>query len=306
MVSLPTCHAVARACRAWPLVVSLLAGAALPGRGAAQQPGAADHAVALAAAARGDWNAAAGAMERAVHASPGSAEYHYWLGRAYSGQARQASLWRRTRLARRIIDAWERALALDSTHDATYEELIPLYAQLPGVAGGDDRRAEALLARWLRIHPYAAGLARVRFDLARGFPARAVEDAGSLVRAFPDSARPLAELAIAHQRASRFADAWAAIDRGLARWPAEPRLLFALGRAAAETGERLEAGERALRRVASAGSGVDQQLRANARYRLGVILARRGDRAGARAEYEAALALAPTLRDAREALERVR
>jgi Flp pilus assembly protein TadD len=96
------------------------------------------------------------------------------------------------------------------------------------------------------------------------------------------------------------------IDRGLARWPDDPRLLFALGRGAAETGERLARGESALRRVIAAEHGVDDQLRANARYRLGRILERRGDRVGARAEYDGALALAPTLRDAKAARERVR
>jgi Flp pilus assembly protein TadD len=272
----------------------------------AQPSGATDYAAARAAAARGDWDAAAAAMERAVRARPDDADYHFWLGKAYAGRAQQGSMWRRARLAGRIIDAWTRALALDSTHDAAYEELIPLYARLPRVAGGDERKAEALLARWLRIRPYSAGLARVRFDVARGLLPDAVAHAAELARAFPDSARPMAELAIALQRAGRFAEAWQAIDRGLARWPDEPRLLFALGRAAAESGDRSERGERALRQVITPGSGADDQLRANARYRLGVILARRGDRAAARVEYEAALALAPALRDARVALERLR
>ena len=307
MVPTPASHAAAGVRRVWPLAALLLLCAtptvsSVP----AQSTGASDYAAARAAAARNDWDAAATAMERAVRARPDDADYHYWLGRAYSGQAQHASLWRRSRLAGRIIEAWTRALALDSTHDATYAELIPLYAGLPRVAGGDARKAEALLARWLRIHPYAAGLARVRFDVARDLRTEAVAHAAELARTFPDSVRPVAELAIAYQRASRFADAWRTIDRGLARWPDEPRLLFALGRAAAESGDRQEHGERALRRVIAAASGADDQLRANARYRLGTILARRGDRVTARAEFEGALALAPTLRDARAALERIR
>jgi tetratricopeptide (TPR) repeat protein len=201
----------------------------------------------------------------------------------------------------------ERSIALDSTYDAAYAEVIPAYARLPRILGGDPAKAEALLARWLRIRPYAAGLARVRFDVARNLPGEALTHATALAGAFPDSARAHYELALAYQRASRFADSWLVIDRGLVRWPDDPRLLFAFGRAAAETGARLAAGELALRRVARVRHGVDDDpLRANARYRLGRILERRGDRAGARAEYDAALALAPALRDAKAARARLR
>jgi predicted Zn-dependent protease len=245
-------------------------------------------------------------MERAVRASPGNAEYHYWLAKAYAGQTGGGAPWARARSARKAIHALERALSLDSTYDAAYAELIPIYAQLPSVLGGDPARADALLARWLRIRPYAAGLARVRFDVARNLPQQALADATALAQAFPDSARAHYEVAIAYQRTARPAESWPVIDRGLARWPDDSRLLFALGRGAAETGERLARGESALRRVIAAEHGVDDQLRANARYRLGRILERRGDRVGARAEYDGALALAPTLRDAKAARERVR
>jgi tetratricopeptide (TPR) repeat protein len=297
----------ARRARASALATLLVLAAAPPAR--AQAPGDAAYATARAAMARGHWAAAAAAMEQAVHAAPNSAEYHYWLGKAHAERARTGSLWTRSRLAGRVLGAWERALALDSTHDAAYADLIPAYAQLPQVLGGSPARAEALLARWLRIHPYAAGLARVRFDVARNLPEQTIADADALARAFPDSARPLAELALAYQRARRFADAERTAAHGLARWPGDVHLLFAVGRAAAETGERLARGEAALRQVlatAARGDSAAAALRPAAHVRLGAILERAGDREGARAEYEAALAVAPRLRAAREGLERVR
>jgi tetratricopeptide (TPR) repeat protein len=287
----------------------LLATGAQPCGAQTSPPGAAAYTAARAAAARGEWAAAAGAMEQAVRAAPASAEYHYWLGKAYAEQALAGSLWTRTRLARRVLDAWERALALDSTYDAAYQELIPTYAQLPGVLGGSPSRAEALLDRWRRIHPYAAGLARVRFGVARNLPQQTVTDAEALVRSFPDSARPLAELATAYQRAGRHADADGAVTRGLARWPQHPYLLLAVGRAAATTGEGLARGESALRTLlalTSPGDSSTAGLRAGAHLRLGEILERRGDRAGARTAFQASLALAPRTRAARDGLERVR
>jgi cytochrome c-type biogenesis protein CcmH/NrfG len=290
----------------------LLAAAAPPGRAQAAQaspPGASAHATARAAAARREWTAAAAAMEQAVRAAPTNAEYHYWLGKAYAEQARSGSLWARARLARRVLDAWERTLALDSTYDAAYQELIPTYAQLPGFLGGSPARAEALLDRWQRIHPYAAGLARVRFDVARDLPQQTVTDAEALARAFPDSARALAELATAYLGVGRAADAEATLARGLMREPEHPHLLLAVGRAAAETGDALPRGESALRTLLARTSPADTSagaLRAGAQLRLGQILERRGDRAGARTAFEAALAVAPKSRAAREGLARVR
>jgi tetratricopeptide (TPR) repeat protein len=287
----------------------LLAAGTRPGRAQPPSPGAVSHATARAAAARGEWTTAAAAMEQAVRAAPGNAEYHYWLGKAYAEQARSGSFWTRTRLARRVLDAWERALALDSTYDAAYQDLIPTYAQLPGVLGGSASRAEALLDRWQRIHPYTGGLARVRFGVARNLPRQTVGDAEALARAFPDSARPLAELATAYQRVQRFADAERVVTRGLARWPEHPYLLLAVGRAAAASGDGMARGESALRRLlalTSAGDSSTAPLRTAAHLHLGELLERREDRAGARAEFEAALALAPRTRAAREGLERVR
>ena len=272
----------------------------------AQAPGAADYAAAMDAAARRDWNTAGASMEKAVRADSSNASYHYWLGKAYSQRAATASILTRTRLAPRFIAAWERSIALDSTYDAAYEDLIPMYAQLPGIVGGSKSKAEALLARWLRIHPYAAGLARVRFDVARNLSAEATANGQAMVAAFPDSTRPVYELVIAYQRASRFPEARTTVERGLLRWPDEPRLLYAVGRAAAASGEELDRGEAALRRLLANERQLDDPLRANTRYRLGAILERRGDKTGARAEYERALAIIPTLRDAKAGLERVR
>jgi tetratricopeptide (TPR) repeat protein len=287
----------------------LLATGAQPCRAQTPPPGAAAYTAARAAAARGEWAAAAGAMEQAVRAAPASAEYHYWLGKAYAEQALAGSLWTRTRLARRVLDAWERALALDSTYDAAYQELIPTYAQLPGVLGGSPSRAEALLERWRRIHPYAAGLARVRFGVARNLPQQTVTDAEALVRSFPDSARPLAELATAYQRAGRHADAESALIRGLARWPEHPYLLLAVGRAAARRARGWRAASPPCARCSRSRAretAAPRACRAGAHLRLGEILERRGDRAGARSAFQASLALAPRSRAARDGLERVR
>jgi len=71
------------------------------------------------------------------------------------------------------------------------------------------------------------------------------------------------------------------------------------------SGQRLDDGESAMRAYLQAGRFVPTASEAHAHYRLGMILELRHDGTGARAEYEAATRVDPTLVDAKEALKRV-
>ena len=77
-----------------------------------------------------------------------------------------------------------------------------------------------------------------------------------------------------------------------------------MGRTAALSGERLEAGESALRKYIAAGRFDPSATEAHAHFRLGMILEQRHDAARARTEYETALRLDSTLVDAKRALAR--
>ena len=61
-----------------------------------------------------------------------------------------------------------------------------------------------------------------------------------------------------------------------------------------------------MRRYLEAGQFDPGATEAHAHWRLGMILEKRGDVAGARAEYEAALRLEPKLTDAKRALDRMK
>ena len=90
------------------------------------------------------------------------------------------------------------------------------------------------------------------------------------------------------------------------RRPADLQGLFAFGRVSAITGKALDRGERALRAtLAAQNTGADPLVRpANAHFRLGDILVKTRRKEEAKAEYEAALKLDPTLEGARAALEK--
>ena len=98
--------------------------------------------------------------------------------------------------------------------------------------------------------------------------------------------------------------AFAQYDLLFANDPGNLHALFGSGKLAALPGQRQAGGEAALRRFADKYQpDPDGPSLARAHFFLGRLLAARGDKAGARTEYETALRLQPKLEDARRALD---
>lgn len=178
---------------------------------------------------------------------------------------------RALRLARRGRDFMERAVALDPTEIAYREGLVDFYQQAPRVAGGSLAKARAHADAISRIDPVRGG----------------------------------AWLAAIYVREERFEEALAASDAALAARPDDYLALFALGRTVSESGQRLEDGERALRRCLEKVPTPSEPTRAAVFHRLGLIAERRGDAAAARAAFRSSLAQEPFFRLSIEGLKRV-
>lgn len=256
--------------------------------------------------AAAQWAAAASEFERAVRADDRSAVYHFWLGRAYGAQAQRANVLRQPGLARKTRGEFDRAVALDPDYLDAREGLMEYYLQAPAVLGGSDAKAREQAAEITRRNPYRGGL--VAAALAR----RAKDPAGvrrayeGMIAQYPDSAGPYIALAVALGAQREWGAAWTVVDRLERARPALPAAGYASGRLAAESGEQLDRGERALTAYLAHRPAPGEPPPAAARWRLGMIRERRGDRAGARREYEAALALDPKHAQAKAALARLR
>ncbi|MDQ6829272.1 MAG: tetratricopeptide repeat protein [Gemmatimonadota bacterium] len=84
------------------------------------------------------------------------------------------------------------------------------------------------------------------------------------------------------------------------------RPTYQLGKTAAMSGQRLDAGEAALKKYLTMPVTRGNPTPAGAHYRLGMIAERRGNSAGAKAEYETAVSLDPKLEDAKKALAKLK
>lgn len=269
--------------------------------------GAAAFASGCLAAAEMKWNDAAKSFERAVAADGRSALAHYWLGRTYGVQVIQASVFRQPGLARKTKASLERAVELDPDHLDARTMLMQFYLRAPAIVGGSVPRARQQVEEVRRRHAYRGGMLAATVARREKQYAAAVGEYERLIAQFPDSSPAYSSLASTYGDQAQWDQAFRTIERFIAAQPGALLAQYAIGRAAAESGQQLDRGEQGLRRyIASAMPSPGEPTIATAHLRLGAIHERRGDSGKARAAYQTALRLEPTLEAAREALVKLK
>ncbi|HKS07268.1 MAG TPA: tetratricopeptide repeat protein [Gemmatimonadaceae bacterium] len=243
--------------------------------------------------------------EKAVKLLPDSSNAHLCLGQAYVQQLSDAAFFKQPFIAGKARGRFDRAVELDSNNYDARDARATYYMYAPAIGGGGmgKARAEAEVAR--KIDPYRGGLLRGDIEQHDKQIAAAENEFHALMRAYPDSVSPFSRLVNMYQSVGRFAEAFNAIDARLARMPNETVSRYMFAKTSAMSGERLEQGESMIRAYIKEGNFAVAS-EAHAHNRLGMILEKRKDFAGALAEYEAAARLDPKLEDAKANAKRVR
>ena len=210
-------------------------------------------------------------FEKAVALAPTSSLYHLELGGAYGNAAAKASLFSQAGLARKCRLALEKAVELDPKSVDARIGLIGFYRQAPGIVGGGTDKAHAQIAELLKLDP----------------------------------ARGRTELAATYAAEKKFAEAFGVYEQILTATPDDYAALYAVGRLAASTGERLDRGLACLRRCLQLTPPANQPGPAPTHWRIGNILEKQGDKPAARAAYEAALQVDPKFTQAADALKKL-
>jgi tetratricopeptide (TPR) repeat protein len=251
-------------------------------------------------------DAAVKAFEKAVALDDKNPEYHLWLGNAVGAVARNASVLRQPFLARRVKAEFERAVELDPQSVSAREGLVTYYVQAPGVMGGSMMKAREEAEAIAKINPMRGHFSRATIAGSQKDFVTVDRELRAALADDPDSVVATTSLAnyLAGQKHGE--EAFALIDKYLARHPGDVLATFWIGRLAAMTGLQLERGEKALRDVLATpnlGGAPNQPAPYAVHFRLGDILAKRGDKAGARGEYEKSLELNARYEPAKRALK---
>ncbi|HEY6064888.1 MAG TPA: tetratricopeptide repeat protein, partial [Thermoanaerobaculia bacterium] len=244
-------------------------------------------------------------LERAVTANPAVSERHHWLGRAYGQKALRSNVIKQAVLARKVRQEFEEAVRLDPANlDARYD-LEEFYLVAPGFMGGSMEKAEGE-AREIRSRDAMAGYeAWGRIYSQKNDGARAEAEFRRAIAEFPKEPEPYYWLANHFQRQKETARAMDVLESLLKANPEAPGAYYGIARLALASGERLDRAEECLKIYLTKQPGKDDPAPAWAHFRLGGIYEKKGNRAGARAEYQTALELEPGLIDAREALKKL-
>ncbi|MDB6114924.1 MAG: Tetratricopeptide repeat-containing protein [Lacunisphaera sp.] len=220
---------------------------------------------------RNDHEQAVPYLKKAVALVPNDARFHQRLGDAYGLAAQKAGMFSSIGFASKCKAEYEKAVELDPKNIDARLGLVSFYQQAPGFAGGSMEKAHAQAEEIKKL------------DASRGRAA-------------------IAGLYAAEKKNDL---AFAEFEDALKDNPEDYSALYQFGRLAAITGERMDRGLEALRKCLTLTPPEGQHGQAAAHWRIGLILEKKGDQAGARAAYEAALRSDPKFSQAAESLKKL-
>lgn len=211
-------------------------------------------------------------LEKATALDGTRSLYFYVLGDAYGVSAQRASVFGKLGWAKKCLAAYDKAIELDPGNLDARTARLSYYRNAPAIIGGGMDKAYAEAA-----------------EIRKRDPLRGAQVLGDL-----------------YVSEKKFAEAFAVVDELIAKSPDNMPARYQLGRLAAITGQQLDRGAAALQGYLQYSPKDREPGIAAAHWRLGMVQEKRGDKTAARAEYEAALKLAPDFAVVRDALAKLR
>lgn len=250
------------------------------------------------------WDRGIEACERARNLDPQKSLYYLWLGRIYGEKADRAGFLSAAGLAKKVRSSFEKAVELDPKSAEARTDLAEFYLEAPGIVGGGKDKARQQADALMALNPGMSHWVAAKIAEKNKDTAGAESELRAAIAVTHSGARALLDLVIFLRHANRFdemnktlqsLDETQVIDRREALMDGASEVLRA--------GQSYPLGERLVRRYLK--DPVEEGPAFKAHEYLGQLLERQGDRAGAAAEYRAALAMVHEYGRAREGLKRV-
>lgn len=220
---------------------------------------------------RNDAEHALPSLEKAVTLAPTNSNYVRHLGDAYGMTAQKAGLFAKMGWAKKCKAAYDKAVELDPKDINARWSVMEFCRQAPGFLGGGMDGAYAQAAEIKKI----------------------------------DRVRGLGAYNLLYVAEKKYNEAFALYEEMLKDSPEDYGTLLQVGRLAGVSGERLDQGLAALQHCLTLTPPPGHPDHSRVHWRIGTILEKKGDKPGARAAYEAALALDPKFPQAVESLAKL-
>jgi len=251
-----------------------------------------------------DWQKAIHYAESALKLDSKNSDYHYWLGRAYAEKADDE---RSLSSGRKAKGEWEEAVRLNPQNVDARFALMEYLAQAPWIAGGSDGDARKQVEAIAALDPVRGQTARARYWWANEKWDRAEAAYRKLLEMKPQNPDPYFDAADFYRKRRDATGLKAATDAAARVSPSDPRLDYFRGVLHVISGQGLEEGERQLLSyIRKVPPRSDHPPHAAAHEWLGKLYEKMGKCREAVQHFRAALQLDSQLRDAKDALNRLK
>lgn len=241
-------------------------------------------------------------LEEAIEANDKVADYHYWYGSVLGNIAQKANTIKQGMLAPKIKDSFEKTVALDPNNMSAHWGLIEFYTQAPGFMGGSWEKAEATAKSIGKIKK-AEGYRAVGVVMER--QEKFVEAEKQYELAYKEDPLYVYNLSNFYVKQKKNDKAFALFEEQLKRNPEDMMAGYQVGKLSATTGQKLDMGEKHLMKYLSYQPKENEPSHAGANMRLAQIKEKKGNKPEAKKLFETALKMDPSLKEAKEGLERV-
>lgn len=250
-----------------------------------------------------DYSNAVSEMEKATQLDPNSSPYHDWLGRGYGElAAKQKSFL----LARRVKKEFQAAVQSDGSNIDARRDLEEYLLQAPWIVGGskDDALAQANAIE--QVSPADGHLAKADYEAAIGKADLAIVEYNAALALKPQSIEPYLEVANyygLHGEGQQFTEL---VEQASQVSPKDPRLPFYRGVAHILTGTNFPQAEEDLKAyLASSPERSDWPSHSRARFWLGQLYEKQGNKMAAAEQYRDAVSLDSDNHEAKQALNKL-
>jgi tetratricopeptide (TPR) repeat protein len=251
-----------------------------------------------------DWDRAESSCRKAVSLDPNNSRFHLWLGRVYGEKADRTNLLAAASLAGKVRGEFERAVQLNPNDVDARLDLAEFYLAAPGIVGGGEQKARQQAQSIAPMNPARAHWVYARVAEQKKDAVTAEREYHQYIDLSNGDAEAWLNLALFLRRQNRFDEMEQAIVK-LSQSPM-PKLdvLVEASQMLYRAGRSYPFATELLHRYLASGP-VEAAPAFKARYLLGLLLEKQGDKAGAAQEYRASLSLVRNFGMAQQALNRV-
>ena len=251
-----------------------------------------------------DWDRAESSCRKAASLDPDNSRFHLWLGRVYGEKADRASFLVAAGLAVKVRGEFERAVQLNPNDVDARLDLAEFYVLAPRILGGGEQKAREQAQSIATVNPGREHWVYARIAEQKKDAATAEREYRQYIDLSKGTAEAWLNLAFFLRRQLRIDEMEQAVVK-LSQAPiARLDALVEGSEILYRTGRSYPFATELLRRYLAAGP-VEAAPAFKAHYRLGLLLEKQGDKAGAAQEYRASLSLARNFGMAQQALNRV-